>query len=120
MIRKSTREDVLRCFDRNIEANTGLKVTDLDHSKFWTVEQDGAMLCALIYEHGTDAEVHLMCPRESALKSRDLCREIIQTLAASGIKTIYTTSTGQNRRADNLALKLGFKEIRKGVYALEV
>lgn len=120
MIRHANREDIVRCFDKYIEAYTGLKVTDLDPTKFVAVEQDGYMMCALIYTKDTDAEVHLICPRASALKSRDLCREIINMLSATGIKTIYTTSTGKNRRADNLARRLGFTEIRSGVYALEV
>lgn len=120
MIRSATQADIARCFDERIAAYTGLKVTDLDPAKFVAVEQDGYMMCALIYTKDTDAEVHLISPRESALKSRDLCREIINLLSATGIKTIYTTSTGKNRRADNLAKRLGFTEIRNGVYALEV
>lgn len=120
MIRAATAADIERTFDRHIKANTGLEISALDPDKFVTVEQEGFMLCALIYVNGLDAEVHIMCPRDSALKSRDLCLEIIDYLAAGGIKTIYTSSTGANRRADNLARKLGFKEIRAGVYALEV
>lgn len=120
MIRQATKADIVRCLDEHIASYTGLNVTDIDHNQFLAVEQDGAILCALIYTKCTDAEVHLMCPRASALKSRDLCREIIGYLAATGIKTIYTSSTGINRRADNLAKRLGFTEITKGVYALEV
>jgi len=120
VIREATKDDIIRCLDKHIAGHTGLNVTDIDHSKLVAVEQGDAILCALIYTNDTDAEVHLMCPRSSALKSRDLCREIISYLAAIGIKTIYTSSTGINRRADNLAKRLGFAEIQKGVYALEV
>ena len=120
MIRQATQADIVRCLDEHIAGYTGLNVSDIDHNKFLAVEQGGYILCALIYTNETEAEVHLMCPRSSALKSRDLCREIINMLSATGIKTIYTTSTGKNRRADNLAKRLGFTEIKAGVYALEV
>lgn len=120
MIRQATQADIVRCLDEHIASYTGLNVSDIDHNKFLAIEQDDYILCALIYTNETEAEVHLMCPRASALKSRDLCREIINYLAATGIKTIYTSSTGINRRADNLAKRLGFTEIRSGVYALEV
>jgi hypothetical protein len=83
------------------------------------IELDEYRMCALVYTLGTDAEGHVMSPKVSAIKSRDLAKELIKYLGIIGIKRIFTTIGPQFRRAENLAKKLGFENIGGEIWFLE-
>lgn len=119
MIRDATPEDLAHCLDAGMVKNTGLQPKDIDKPML-CIEQDGYRMCALVYTLGVEAEVHLMSPKVSAIKSRDLAKELIKYLGDIGIKRIYTTIGPQFKRAENLAKKLGFERVGGDVWGLAV
>jgi hypothetical protein len=117
VIREATHEDIAHCLDAGMVKNTGLQIKDIDKPML-CIEQDGYRMCALVYTLGFDAEVHLISPKASAIRSRQLAKELIKYLGNIGIKRIYTTIGPQFKRAKNLAKKLGFENIGGDVWLL--
>ena len=117
MIRDATPDDLAHCLDAGMVKNTGVQLKDIDKPML-CIEQDGYRMCALVYTLGADAEVHLMSPKVSAIKSRDLAKELIKYLDNIGIQRIYTTIGPQFKRAENLAKKLGFENIGGEIWLL--
>lgn len=73
-------------------------------------------MCALVYKDGHEAEVHPVIPRESALKSREMCLELLHHLAENGVENVYTCIINEHKKAINLAKKLGFVEVKPDIY----
>jgi len=117
VIREATPEDVAHCLDAGMVKNTGVKYID---KPMLCVELDGYRMCALVYTLDSDAEVHPITPKVSAIKSRDLARELIKYLGAIGIKRIFTTIAPEFKRVENLARKLGFEKTGGDVWVLAV
>lgn len=116
MIRPATKGDILRCFDKGVIAATGVSPESVDSDNFLAVEIDGFVMCALVYRDESDAEVHPVIPRESALKSREMCLELLHHLAENGAENVYTCITNEHKKAINLAKKLGFVEVKTDIY----
>jgi hypothetical protein len=117
VIRDATQEDLAHCLDAGMAKNTGIQLSDIDKPMI-CVELDGYRMCALVYTLDGDAEVHPITPRVSAIKSRDLARELIKYLGTIGIKRIYTTIAPDFKRVENLARKLGFEKTGGDVWVL--
>ena len=119
MIRDATTEDLAHCLDSGMVKNTGLHLKDIDKPML-CIEQDGYRMCALVYTLGAEAEVHLVSPKVSAIRSRDLAKELIKHLGNIGITRIFTTIGPQFKRAENLAKKLGFEKLGGELWLLVV
>lgn len=117
MIRDATQEDLANCLDAGMVKNTGVKYID---KPMICIELDGYRMCALVYTLDSDAEVHLITPKVSAIKSRDLAMELIKYLGSIGIKRIFTTIAPEFKRVENLARKLGFEKTGGEVWVLKL
>jgi len=111
MIAAATDQDLDFCFDQRAEENTGLKRCDLKCSDFIVCRQGDHCLLAHLIEIGLGVEVHIICPRSSSIKSRELALEIICYLKFLGYVSAFTSITKRFKRAHNMALKLGFVEV---------
>lgn len=111
MIRECTDRDLVDIMDeRNAAAIGKEKITPMD---LVIIDEGEHKMGAFILENGTDCEIHLLCPKRSAIRSRALCNELIEHMRAEGFKRIYTTVGDPYKKAYNLAIKLGFSPIER-------
>lgn len=73
------------------------------------VEQDGCKMLAAYEFSGDGVEVHICISPKDAIRSRELAKELMQVYKGIGCKYIETSITAGHRKADNMAVKLGFK-----------
>lgn len=112
MIRLATEAEVeLHLNSRNIDfipsSITCYIVQQGDHSMLATLKSVG----------GGVAEVHVCCPRQSAIKSRDMCAEFMLFVKSLGFLMIKTDASDEYRAAQNMLIKLGFVRYNQSNFA---
>jgi len=107
MIREATREDIIRCIDERSIKIAGFMPDDVRESDFIVCQQDNCIMLAHIISQGSSAEVHIVCPKDSAIRSRPMCAEVISYLRFSGYFYVTTRISNKYKKAHNMVIKLG-------------
>ena len=111
MIRACTENDLSRILDaRNITALEGVKVTA---DMLIVVDHGPHIMGAIVKDNGIDCEVHILCPKSSAIASRAMCIELLGSLYEKGFRHAYTYVGDKYKKAYNLVIKLGFIPVVK-------
>ena len=107
-MRPATRQEIdryleSRCLNFDGEVNAGAYVVE-----------SGAysMLVVVIDLEPTKCEVHIVCPKDFAIKSRELARLGMQSLKEMGYRELYTSiPESEYRIAHNFCRRIGFEQL---------
>lgn len=111
MIRAATEKDIDDIFDARLSCAVNKKTIAANIEKIRIVELDGFKMGALILVSGSDCEIHILCPRISVRKSRDMCLFLLGRMRDEGFSDAYTSVDIGHKKAYNLAIKLGFNPV---------
>jgi len=107
MIRKANREDIFRCMDERSIKNAGFMPNDVNGFDFIVCEQDRCAMLAYVIGQGASAEVHIICPKDSIIRSRSMCSELMSYLRFLGFFYVTTRILNEYKTAHNMVRKLG-------------
>ena len=111
MIRSATEEDINDIFDERLSAVVNKKTIISNIDKMSVVEIGVFKMGALILVSGSDCEIHILCPRRSVKKSREMCQFVLDHMRSEGFLSAYTSVDIKRKTAYNLAIKLGFEPV---------
>lgn len=121
MIRAATEKDMDDIFDAGLSSKVNKKTIVASIEKIRIVELDGFKMGALILVSGNDCEIHILCPRISVRKSREMCLFLLGWMKDEGFLAAYTSVDIGHKKAYNLAIKLGFNPVstERGITTLK-
>lgn len=107
-MRPATRQEIdryleSRCLNFDGEVKAGAYVVELGAY---------SMLVVVIDLEPTKCEVHIVCPKDFAVKSRELAQLGMQSLKEMGYQELYTAiKPDEHKKSHNFARRIGFEQV---------